>query len=373
MKVVFLSLGLRAIVNVEALNMVESVGNIIRHRKVALVYRRGDSYLVRWVPAISGESMAHSYQAWLADLAEKRNLPVCEYCKKHEFVKHADAKVFGSEKWEQELKNKIDEFSEKLKGESKGKTSSSDKKSKGKSNISPEEALKFMDSIERKIVENCVVEDIGGFLYAGEPPVKRTSRFATSYMVPSLDNVERATIETQFQVRHAPTASQKWDQAQMIYNVEVGSAIYAWSFYIDLSQIGCTSMVTKECLKLEDRKARIELAIDALALMLDTKIFGAKQSRYAPIIDYEIIVATLSDPLPFTVSPPAIGLEFVKDTMKRAKAFKDATKAFVKIYAYTKDSKLVDVPEKSDVDVYVGSTIIKMFETIKKDALKMIG
>ncbi len=353
---VFLSLGLRAVVNVEALNMVESVGNIIRHRKVALVYRRGDSYLVRWVPAVSGESMAHSYQAWLADLAEKRKLPVCEYCKKHEFVKHADVSVFGFEKWEQELASEI---------------SSSSKKAKGESKAAAPDALKLMDSIERRIVENCVVEDIGGFLYAGETPVKRTSRFASSYMVPSLDNVERATIETQFQVRHAPTASQKWEQAQMIYNVEVGSAIYAWSFYIDLSQIGCASMVTKECfIKPENRRARIELAIDALALMLDTKIFGAKQSRFAPIIDYEIVVATVSDPLPFTVSPPAIGLEFVEDTIKRAKAFTNATNAFVKIYSYTRDSKLADELRKSGVEV--SPTLVDMFNTIKKQALQMI-
>ncbi len=300
--------------------------------------------------------MAHSYQAWLADLAEKRKLPVCEYCEKHEFVKHADVNVFGSKKWEQELASEI---------------ASSSKKAKGESKAAGPDALKLIDSIERRIIENCVVEDIGGFLYAGEIPVKRTSRFASSYMVPSLDAVERAIIETQFQVRHAPTASQKLEQAQMIYNVEVGSAIYAWSFYIDLSQIGCTSMATKDCfIKLENRKARVELAIDALALMLDTKIFGAKQSRFAPIVDYEIAIATLSDPLPFTVSPPAIGLEFIEDTIKRSKAFANSTKTPVKIYVYTRDNKLADGLRKSGVEV--SPTLMDMFSTIKNQVLQMI-
>ncbi|MFZ8792558.1 MAG: type I-A CRISPR-associated protein Cas7/Csa2, partial [Acidilobaceae archaeon] len=76
---VWLSLGLRALVNVEALNMAESVGNFVRHRKAAMVVRSDSRYIVRYVPVVSGESMGHAYQSWIARLASKSNLPLCGY------------------------------------------------------------------------------------------------------------------------------------------------------------------------------------------------------------------------------------------------------------------------------------------------------
>ena len=347
----FLSLSLRALVNVEALNMVESVGNIVRHRKAAVVFKRGSSYVVRWVPAVSGECIAHSYQMWLAALASRRGLPLCEYCEKNEFMKHADTNIFGSKPWEQQLANLV--------------TSAS---GKGKSGMDP---ISFMHTFEKTIVTNCVVEDIGGFLYAGKTPVKRTSRFAASYMIPALDTIEKAVVESQFQVRHAPTASQRWDQAQMPYNVEVGSAIYTLSFYIDLASVGCTSAVKRECLPVDERRKRVGLAIDALALMLDSRIFGAKQTRFNPVVDYEIVLASLSNPIPFNVSPAAIGLDFVEDTIERAEAFRKATGSEVKLYAYTRDSELAK--KLSEKNVRVFPTIIEMFEEIKEDAISSLG
>jgi len=347
---VFLSLGLRAVVNVEALNMVESVGNIVRHRKAAVVYRRGSDYVVRWVPAVSGESIAHSYQWWISVLAAQRGLPLCEYCERGEFVKHADRNVFGSKHWEQRLTSEVEAFE---KGKAKG-----------------EQALNFMHSFEKTVVENCVVEDVGGFLYAGPTPVKRTSRFATSYMVPALDAVEKAVVESQFQVRHAPTAMQRFEQSQMPYNVEVGSAVYALSFYIDLSSVGCTSMVRRECLPLDERRKRVEVAIDALALMIDSRIFGAKQTRFSPVVDYESVLVSLSDPIPFNVSPPASGLGFAEDSAKRAQAFADSTKSIVKLYAFTKDPEIAKA--LSSMNVRVHSTILGLFADVKKDALSLL-
>ncbi len=341
---VFLSLGLRALINVEALNMVESVGNIVRHRKAAIVYKRNQAYVVRWAPAISGESMAHSYQSLLADLASRRGLPVCTYCSKHEFVKHADRKIFGDKEWELKLASKLEGAEH-----------------KGKAGIDP---LTLMHEVEETIISNCVVEDIGGFLYAGRIPVKRTSRFACSFMIPALDAVEKAIVESQFQVRHAPTVSQRWDQAQMPYNVEVGSAIYAWSFYIDLASIGCTSCVKRECLDLDERLKRVELAIDALALMLDSRLFGAKQSRFMPIVSYEIVLVSLSKPLPFNVSPPATSPQFVHDTVKRVEAFIDATGSQVEIYGYAGDDEAKRLLEANKVKTY--STIMELFEEVKR-------
>ena len=354
---VFLSLGVRALVNVEALNMVESVGNIVRHRKAAIVYKRDSAYVVRWVPAVSGESLAHSYQALLAFLARQRGLPVCTYCSKHEFVKHADRRIFGDLDWEKKLASRL----ESIEGDKGGKKSGKQQQVN---------ALEVMHEVEKTIITNCVVEDIGGFLYAGKKPVKRTSRFSCSFMIPALDAVEKAVVETQFQVRHAPTASQVWDQAQMPYNVEVGSAVYAWSFYMDLSSIGCTSAVKSECLGDDERRKRVELAIDALALMLDSRLFGAKHSRFMPVVGYELILVTLSKPLPFNVSPPAMGPCFVEDTVKRIEAFVKATNSSVEVYGYAGDGDAEKLLKANNVKVY--KTIVELFEEVKRKALEWL-
>ncbi|RLE64304.1 MAG: hypothetical protein DRJ38_05815, partial [Thermoprotei archaeon] len=148
------------------------------------------------------------------------------------------------------------------------------------------------------------------------------------------------------------------------------SAIYAWSFYIDLASVGCTSAVKRECLSIEERRKRAELAIDALALMLDTRIFGAKQTRFSPMIDYETVLVALSSPLPFNVSPPASGIIFVEDTVKRAKTFRKATESEVRLYAYARDGDIVKNLEASGVKVY--PTLLEMFSEVKNDAMSML-
>jgi len=77
---VWLSLSARLLINVEALNMAEAVGNYTRHRRAPVVIPTNGGYKVVYVPAISGESLAHAYQAWLVHEARIRGLPVCSLC-----------------------------------------------------------------------------------------------------------------------------------------------------------------------------------------------------------------------------------------------------------------------------------------------------
>ena len=321
---VYLSLGLRALVNVEALNMVESVGNLTRHRKAAIVYRRGNTYVLRYVPVISGESLAHAYQEWLVKLAKQRNIPICEFCEYCEFVKHAQPQVFGSKPWEKSLANVV-----------------------SKKGYKPE-------TIESEIIKNCVVEDIGGFLFAGPTPVKRTSRFYVSYMIPAIDAIEKAALEPQMHVRHAPKASQKLAQAQMPYYVEVGSAIYSWSFYLDIGGIGVSSLTNEKVISDQDRLSRIELSLDALALMIETKLFGAKLTRFNPLTDYESVMLILSKTCPLTVSAPT-KREYIKDTLRRAKIIKEKFSSEVKAFTY-----IADKAELDDVTKYAKEVDIEL-------------
>ena len=57
----FISIRGRVLINVEALNMTESVGNYVKHRRVPVILSSG-GYVAFFVPAISGESIAHGFQ-----------------------------------------------------------------------------------------------------------------------------------------------------------------------------------------------------------------------------------------------------------------------------------------------------------------------
>lgn len=282
----FLSVSARFLVNVEALNMVESVGNVARHRRAPIIVpgERPTEYILIYTPVISGESLANAYQRWLANIAPQKNLPVCSNCSQAFFVKHGDQAVFGTSDWEVELKREMDR-------------------------------LDFHD-IEMKIVKNCVVEDIGGFMLPEAKPVKRTSKFQVGFMVPAYDQVRSSALEAQFHVRYAPDPAR-----HRIYYVELGSALYTFHFNLDIDGIGYTSMMKREpAVDDEERRLRIKVAIEALTQMLENKLFGARLSRYTPINDLRSLMVTVGDPLPFTSS---LGHEpeYIKDTIERGRHF----------------------------------------------------
>ena len=374
MRGAFLSIGVRAVVNVEALNMVESVGNVTRHRRATMVFRRGARYFVRIVPVISGESLAHAYQWWIAELARHRypadKVPLCEYCERGEFLKHCDVKLFGSKQWEQQLRSLLgvakEEVAEKGKEEG-GEEAKSGEARKGRR--SSRKATYDPHEVEKIIVKNCVVEDIGGFLYPGDRPVKRTSRFQVSYMVPTVESLEAgaAAIEPQFHVRHSPTRTAREGQqevaGQMMYYVETGSATYALTFNLDAGGIGRTSMLrVEQVVDAEELRRRVELAVDALALMLDSRIFGAKLSRFTPIIEYETVLAAVSSYPPFTLSPPALR-GFAESTARRAAEYKKVFGADVMLVGFGEG--LPEVIEKRD-------SLIELFSRIKELLLSRI-
>ena len=316
---VWLSLSWRARVNVEALNMAEAVGNYIKHRRVPIAVYEDGKYTLRYVPAISGESIAHAYQQWLAEEALKLGLNVCEMCKKGELVKHGSRAILELEKLPFEV-----------------------------------ESADAAHELEKRITANCVVEDIGGFLVPTRVPVKRTSRFYVGYMIPALEDIKAATLDPQFHVRHAPSmlgteyreAARELgvtEKGQAIYYVEVGSAIYTGSFSLDFTSIGYTSMVKvegvfpKERLQ-QERLQRAKVAIRALYYLVQG-LFGAKRTRFQP--DYELLslVAAVSCGNPFNVSP-GHSRNFIAETYSRAKALARMTGTEVKLYVYAKEPEI---------------------------------
>lgn len=290
----FLSLSVRLLVNAEALNMVESIGNVIRHRRAPITIpgEKGE-YILTYVPVVSGECLAHAYQSWIAEISRQRDLPVCEYCGERIFVKHGALQLFGRQPWEQELAKKIGDR---------------------RTRYDPQD-------IELEIIRNCVVEDIGGFLMPERIPVKRTAKFQVGYMIPAYEQIKEAALEAQFHVRYAPTEEQ-----HAIYYVELGSALYTFQFNLDVDGIAYTSMLGKKPIIEDEDKFkgekinRIRVALEALTQMMENRLFGAKLTRFNPVIDIRSLVVTISDPLPFTVNTGS-GRSYLEKTALRMKGF----------------------------------------------------
>jgi CRISPR-associated protein Csa2 len=170
-------LSARVVVNAEAMNMVEAIGNVVRHRKATLVYRiregQNERYEIRTVPVVSGEALRHAVQKALAEVAEGVGLPVCSWCRRGEFVKHGVV---------------LDEFFRDVEGEG------------GVAGF--EEAAER--STERLILGSCIVEDVGGFLRA---PEEGASVLGVGYLVPAVEGGRVLySFDVQFHVRRTPGA-----------------------------------------------------------------------------------------------------------------------------------------------------------------------
>jgi CRISPR-associated protein Csa2 len=286
---VFVSIGLRFRVEAEAMNMVEPLGAYTRHRIVyALrrVRRKQDdkvvlSYRAIPVPAISGQSVTNAYSRALVDLAKLTwgdKAPLCEECKDYlrygGFTKRFDNIAIGHD--------------------------------------------------ER--VQECIVEDITGFLVAAgerggetagaakrEIP-RRTSAIWFSYMVPDVDYGAGA-IESQFHVQYNFETQQ-----HRPFTIESGSAIYMQLIAIDVDQIGRL----KDEKYVDDREERVKLAFKALLALYEGHIYGAKKSRYLPLSEILSGVAAVSSTLPFMVSKPKLyygDKTYIEDTIDRARKF----------------------------------------------------
>lgn len=269
----------RFLIEVESLNGVESVGNLTKHRTAPVVVASNGSYLVRYVPVISGEALAHAYQVALVDLALKNKLPVGKYSSQYEFIKFADDNVVKEE------------------------------------GLNPPKDYTEAKRFEVDVMLKDVVSDVAGFMYAGKYPVRRTSRFKVGYMIPALISEEvPAQLEAQFHVRY----SAKVEERQMIYNVETGSALYTLTFELDDDLIAIPSTVGEkvegEDELLKQQKVRREIAIKALEVLL-TGMFGGKRSRFMPSFKVMSGVVTVTD-FPF-IPEPSHSNSYIEDTTER--------------------------------------------------------
>jgi len=287
----FVSFGFRFRVEVEALNMAETVGNYARHRAAPVLIQVRDEegklkeYRITMAPAVSGQSVAFGYMSALVKLAEQKGLPVCEECRSYEhlggFFKRADRVDVG--------------YDERIK--------------------------------------TCVVEDITGFMATKErgeggkgAVIRRTSPVMFSYMVPDATST-RGVLMPQLHVRY----NLKNPDKQVPYQVEAGTAVYIHGVAIDVERIG--RLEDGRYIDAKDRLMRVELALDALKALYGGLLFGAKKARYLPVIEALGGIAAVSHPMPFVVSPPRLG-DYVGENVNRAKKFGAGS---IKLFCFDKE------------------------------------
>jgi len=320
----FISIVLRAIINVESLSGVETVGNLSRHRTAPIVIKEGEGYNIRFLPVLSGESLAHYYQELLVEEAKAFNLPVSKRSLVGEFLKFTDNTLLEEE------------------------------------GISIPKSEEEIRKVEAEIISKDIVCDVGGFLYAGATPVKRTSCFQVGYAIPAIYDVEAAALEAQFHMRFAPS---KMKDYQMPYNVEVGSAVYTFTTTLNIDNIGKVStkfgyISELEKTLLEQREKRVKAALNALVKFYSYLSFGAKRSRFLPNIEPLSAIATYS-PNSYFIASPGNSKNYIKITKERRDKFIEATRSLG-------DNIIVDIAVFDKEDAAKDVTGIEKFETIEE-------
>jgi len=285
---VFLSLGVWVKADLSSLNLTGGEGMAFNPLRIARIIV--DREVVD-VPVVSGQSLGHGYQACLVDVAKRMQLPLCNLCKREEFVKGASTED-GLNRW-----NII----------------------KNVDNITINDKLNF----EIETLKGCIVEDVGGFMATlkggeGGVSVRRTSLFQVSYAIPpySLAKMVSETIESQLYARQSPALSGTEEEkkktsgdrrgqakAQMIWEEEVASPVFAFIFNLDIDYIG-KPLITDSSFVVSDREKRIKACILALEQLLDGPFFGAKRSRTYPFVSVEKAIMVLTDKCRVTVASP---------------------------------------------------------------------
>ncbi|RLF02468.1 MAG: hypothetical protein DRJ59_03500 [Thermoprotei archaeon] len=340
----------------EALNMVEAVGEFSRHRLIPAVYIIGKEKkkpVLVYVPAVSGQSLAHGYQEQLAKLATMRGIKVCGLCQMGSFVKHGLPNIFLKDRVRDEYKilNRYDpnfvNFMENL------------------YNLVSNDNLK--DAY--RLMLECVVEDIGGFLIP-DLQLKRTSVVSFSYMVP----VARTLGDVQPQMYTRAGVQATREHGQMIFHEDLASALYHFAFGLDIQRVGRaeTPYGTVE-LPLAERLKRIELALDAFVPLIDSLRFGAKKSRKNPLAELHSVAVTISHPLPFRPEA-AFSTDYIAETVKRAITVVNYLEDYgqeIKIYYYTKYDEKPAGGNENKVTVEEAENFVDLMKKVKEEILKL--
>jgi len=122
----------------------------------------------------------------------------------------------------------------------------------------------------------------------------------------------------------------------------------------------------KDVLNSEERELRIKTALGALTVLFSSGLFGAKRTRFLPILDVCSVVAAVSSPVPFTVIPP-VTKDFIVQTAEKSTRFNEIMSKLnvsedVHVYVYSKEVK--ELPENVIEAKSVEDLLEKVVDTV---------
>ncbi|AEC52735.1 hypothetical protein PNA2_1820 [Pyrococcus sp. NA2] len=171
---------------------------------------------------------------------------------------------------------------------------------------------------EADIIKEFADADVHGFL-APQTGVRRVSLVKTSFILPAEDFIKEiegerlitAIKHNRVDINEKGAVGRGSETAQMLFNREYATGLYGFSMVLDLGLVGIPQSApvkiegnnAKPNLVISDneRKARIESALKALAPML-SGYMGANLARSFPILKVEeLIVVASNEPIPALV------------------------------------------------------------------------
>jgi CRISPR-associated protein Cst2 len=247
MKMVYVRVTGRALINIHSANAEGAVGNYMALSKMFIVRRVNGGYDISEEPVISGNMIKHWHAVATTELLKSWGYDkrICDNCKRHVMYRS--------------ILNKNREF---------------------------------------EYIEACAIEDLHGFLDT-QTNVRRESIVKFSFMIPVEEQrSEYSSITHNRVVINEEGRIPKEEQAMMVIKREHASGIYGFLCSMDLALAGVSLANPNERLPLDERKSRVKAAIAALANVLSGH-FGAAQARALPVIKtIEFIGVVSKKPIP---------------------------------------------------------------------------
>jgi CRISPR-associated protein Cst2 len=246
MKMVYVRVAGRALVNIHSANAEGAVGNYMALSKMFIVRRTEGGYDVSEEPVISGNMVKHWHAVAMTELLKSWDYDnICDNCKRHVMYRS--------------ILNKNNEL---------------------------------------EYIKTCAIEDLHGFLDT-QTNIRRESIVKFSFMIPVEEQrSEYSSITHNRVVINEEGKIPKEEQAMMVMKREHASGIYGFLCSMDLAFAGVSLANPNEKLPADERKIRVRAAIAALANVLSGH-FGAAQARALPIIKTtEFIGVASKKPIP---------------------------------------------------------------------------
>ena len=173
-------------------------------------------------------------------------------------------------------------------------------------------------------------------------------------MIPTKESLEGTVIEPQLHSRYALGTPfvEREQMGQMLYYVELSSAVYAFSFDLDSKFIGRTTFVLEKAgepvtfRQGDSREKRISVSINAVSNFLREMLFGAKRTRFLPVVDLESMIMALSDDVWTTPSP--FTTNYTENSLRKLEKTNENTKLFVYINPTLLEDTSVYVKKKTE-------------------------